>query len=263
MQSIKLYQVDAFTTMPFGGNPAAVCPLETWPSDQLLQSIAQENNLSETAFLVPAKDAYEIRWFAPQSEVELCGHATLAAATVIFRFLRPDLTAIDLHSPLYKLRVIKKNDGYVLDFPQFVYNELSLADCPAKLRCEGLQAVYEGNETLVLRLDSEENVRAYQADYVYLKKERVFLSVTGPGRNSDFVSRYFAPAIGIDEDPVTGSVHCLLAPIWSKILGKQQLEAVQVSRRQGKLGLKLIKSRVEIFGQSVCVMQGEIFPEGI
>lgn len=260
---IPVYQIDSFTDQAFGGNPAAVCPLEAWCEDALLQKIARENNLSETAFLVPDGDAYEIRWFAPCAEVRLCGHATLAAATVVFRFLQPDLQELRFRSPYDELQVERQNDGFLMDFPRFSYLEKKIEDCPHELRTFGLCAVYEGNETLVLRLESEVDVHNYQANLDYLKKRGIYLSVTAPGEHCDFVSRFFAPAVGIDEDPVTGSVHCLLAPIWANILGKTQLEALQLSDRQGKLILSLADSRVKIFGQAVCVMQGEIYPKGM
>jgi predicted PhzF superfamily epimerase YddE/YHI9 len=263
MQSIKLYQVDAFTGKPFHGNPAAVCPLDEWLPDATMQAIAQETNLSETAFLVADGEDYVIRWFAPGGEVELCGHATLSAAQVVFQFLNKNRKKVRFRSPQHELVVKKAAAGIEMDFPAFSFVERAPAVCPHPLKSRGLQGVYEGNGTLVLRLDDEDEVRRYKPDLAFLERENIFLTVTGEAEDADFASRFFAPSVGIDEDPVTGSVHCLLAPIWSQILQKSELKAHQVSSRGGELKLTVTDSgRVIVTGQAVCVLQGDFYLEG-
>lgn len=263
MQSIKIYQIDAFSNQPFGGNPAAVCLLDSWLPTSVMQAIAEENHLSETVFLVGSEGSYEIRWFAPSAEVSLCGHGTLAAAFVVSRFIEPERHALTFRSPKYTLKVKQNDTLFAMDFPRFNYTKLRLDECPEPLRVLGLEAVYEGNETLVLRLNSAAAVQAYVPNLAFLRQENIFLSVTAPGVASDFVSRYFAPSVGIDEDPVTGSVHCLLAPIWGNILTRKNMQAIQLSPRQGKLQLSLGDNYVQIAGEAVCVLKGELYPEGL
>lgn len=255
---IPLYQIDAFASRAFAGNPAAVCPLDGWPEDGLLQAIAQENNLSETAFFVPEGDGFRIRWFTPVTEVDLCGHATLAAAFVIFNTQpgRSGEVVFESHSGL--LRVRRDGEWLVLDFPAEAVQPCAT---PAAL-LDGLGVaplmVLAGTDYLVLLAD-EVAVRALRPDMRHLERlDRRGVIVTAPGREADFVSRFFAPRCGIDEDPVTGSAHCVLTPFWAGRLGRQRLRAQQLSRRGGELWCELRGERVAIAGQAVQYLVGQI-----
>ncbi len=257
--NIPIFQVDAFTDKMFSGNPAAVCLLEEWLTESQMQAIAAENNLSETAFLVPRGDDYALRWFTPQCEVRLCGHATLASAFVIFTSVQPGKTSVRFDTRSGILAVERRHDLLVLDFPAAIP---AVCDGPAAL-AQGLKDMPE----VVLRTDdnyfavyaSERQVRALQPDSVALKLLHPRgVAVTAPGESTDFVSRYFAPSYGITEDPVTGSTHCSLVPYWSGRLGKTQLHGRQVSSRGGDLHCELRGSRVLIAGRAIQYMQGTI-----
>lgn len=258
---LPLYQIDAFVTeKPFSGNPAAVCPLESWLPDAVMQAIAAENNLSETAFFVPEGDEYHLRWFTPTVEVDLCGHATLAAAYVIFRFLAPLLPRVHFRTgKAGTLSVSRKDDLLALDFPAHppmpcaVPAELSaaLGRAPASvLAARYYLAVY----------DEAEEVAALAPDFRALARlDRPALIVTAPGtQGADFVSRVFAPAFGIDEDPATGAAHCTLVPYWAARLGKSRLLARQLSRRGGMLHCELLGERVSIAGRARLYLEGTI-----
>ncbi len=228
---IKQFQIDAFTDRVFGGNPAAVCPLQSWPEDNILQSIAEENNLSETAFFVPAENNLELRWFTPVKEVDLCGHATLAAAHVIFEHIGYSADYIVFKTKSGNLTVRKNGNMLEMDFPL-----LALKSCatPEHL-IEGLGktpvTVLEAQDYIAV-YDSEEAVRSIVPDQMLLKRLGLRgVSVTAPGDKADFVSRFFAPKLGVQEDPVCGSSHCELAPYWADRLNKNILNAVQVSKR--------------------------------
>lgn len=255
---IPLYQIDAFASRVFAGNPAAVCPLPTWLPDATLQAIAAENNLSETAFLVGADGQYALRWFTPLVEVDLCGHATLAAALVIMRHLEPARTEVRFSSKSGPLVVQQQGDRLALDFPA---RPAAPGPVPA-----GLASALgrEPAEILVARdhlavYESEEQVRALAPDMTRLAALPCFaVVVTAPGRDVDFVSRFFAPRAGIPEDPVTGSAHCTLVPYWSKRLGKPELHALQVSKRGGELWCEDRGERVRIAGHGVQYLQGTI-----
>ena len=256
---LPIFQIDAFTSRLFTGNPAAVCPLPSWLPDATLQAIATENNLSETAFFVGGKEAYELRWFTPAVEVDLCGHATLASAWVIFHSLDPSAQVADFTSRSGPLRVARSADMLVLDFPA-----RPAEACPAP---EGLAAalgrapreVWRTRDDYFAVYESEDDVRALRPDMTDLRAlGRVGVVATAPGRASDFVSRYFAPAYGIDEDPVTGMTHCTLTPFWSQRLGKDRLHALQVSARGGELFCLPRGDRVRIAGRAVKYMQGVI-----
>jgi len=258
---IRLFQVDAFTHRLFGGNPAAVCPLEAWLPDQTLQAIAAENNLSETAFLVPSSADgadYEIRWFTPTAEVDLCGHATLASGHVLFNVLGFDKQTVRFGSKSGPLDVVREDDVLVLDFP-------SRPPVPAVFP-DGIESAlgvrpleYLSGDMQVAVLADETAVRGTQPDLRYIARHAGgSLIVTAEGENCDFVSRYFAPHVGIDEDPVTGSAHCVLTPFWAKRLGKQRLTARQVSKRGGDLVCELAGDRVRIAGQAVLYLEGAI-----
>ena len=256
---IPLYQLDAFTDRPFSGNPAAVCLLPSWPQDSLLQNIALENNLSETAFLVRSGKGYELRWFTPTVEVDLCGHATLASARVVFDFLEPGADRVFFSSVSGPLTVSRQGDRLCMDFPA----RPPRACEPPKVLAQALQAEYDrvlcSNRDLMVIFQTEQQVRELSPDQALLGSLDFFaVMVTAPGDASDFVSRFFAPRQGIPEDPVTGSAHCTLVPYWSKRLGRKKLHARQVSSRGGELWCEDQGERVSISGQAVLVLSGEI-----
>jgi predicted PhzF superfamily epimerase YddE/YHI9 len=256
---LPLYQLDAFTGRLFAGNPAAVCPLERWLPDATMQAIAAENNLSETAFLVPEGPDFGLRWFTPLVEVDLCGHATLASGAVVLERLRPGSTSVRFHTRSGTLGVVEKGDWLELDFP---VRPAAPCDPPPGF----LDAV--GGTPLEVQKSVRDYLVVYgtQAEVAALRPTMAPLAelglvgviATARGEESDFVSRYFAPGAGIDEDPVTGSAHCVLAPYWAGELGKQALEARQISRRGGVLRCELRGERVGIAGQVVLYLEGTI-----
>ena len=257
---IKLYQVDAFTERVFGGNPAAVCILDEWLDDELMQNIAAENNLSETAFAVRLDNAYEIRWFTPNSEVDLCGHATLACAHVLFEHYHfPGDKIIFQSMSKGKLAVMREGEFLTLDFPADPPEKI---DDPQKLLdAIGKPAVesYRGSSDYMLLYDTQRDIEDISPDFARLTEiDLRGIIVTAPGNDTDFVSRFFAPKLEINEDPVTGSAHTTLTPFWSKRLGKKALTARQLSRRKGDLHCKLLDSRVHITGKAVTYLGGEI-----
>jgi len=255
---IPLYQVDAFSGRVFAGNPAAVCPLETWLSDEQMQSIARENNLSETAFFVPEGDGYRLRWFTPGVEVDLCGHATLASAFVIFQHLAPELNSVSFQTRSGELIVTRNGDRLTMDFP-------SRPPGPVEVHPQLLPALGEepwqvlGASDYLAVYESEDQVRALRPDMGKLMEVDLFaVIVTAPGGDCDFVSRFFAPSKGVPEDPVTGRAHCTLIPYWSRRLGKKHLFARQVSARGGELWCEDRGDRVQISGQAAEFLQGTI-----
>lgn len=256
---IPIYQVDAFTERAFGGNPAAVCPLEAWLDDSTLQAIALENNLSETAFLVRDGDDYQLRWFTPTVEVPLCGHATLASAFVVFRFLDPCRRRVTFHSQSGALHV-DRQDGPIGERLQLDFPVVAVTPCPpsdalaAALRTTPIELL-RGTAYLA-RLDSAESVRRLQPDMHRLSQLDANVIITAPGDDCDFVSRFFAPLSGVPEDPVTGSAHCALTPYWAERLGKTSLFARQVSARGGELWCERRGERVLIAGHAILYMQG-------
>lgn len=255
---LKLYQVDAFTNKIFGGNPAAVCPLEYWLDDATLQNIALENNLSETAFFVEEKEGYRIRWFTPSSEVDLCGHATLATSYVLFNILNYSESKIEINSRSGKLIVEKENDLINLNFPsrnpQKVEAEEILINA---LGVKPLEVFFD--KSLICLLENEETVRNLNPKIKdFLKLEIHGVIITAKGNEVDFVSRFFAPDVGIDEDPVTGYAHTLLIPLWAKKLNKNKLHALQVSKRGGELFCEYLGERVKISGKAALYLEGEI-----
>ncbi len=255
----QIFQVDAFTNKTFKGNPAAVCPLDTWLADELMQNIAAENNLSETAFFVKNGNIFEIRWFTPTVEVDLCGHATLATAHVLFNHLDFDGDMIFLESKSGNLRIKNSGDLLWFDFPSGFYKNVSI---PSKLN-EAIAArpieAGASRDYLIAVYKSEEIIKNMQPDLNKLKELPYHaIIVTAKGNKVDFVSRMFAPAIGIDEDPVTGSAHTVLTPYWSQKLKKVHLSANQISSRGGELVCKMSGDRVEIGGQAVTYLIGEI-----
>jgi PhzF family phenazine biosynthesis protein len=255
-----LYQVDAFTSEVFSGNPAAVCPLESWLDDKNMQSIATENNLSETAFFVRGECDYEIRWFTPVAEVDLCGHATLASGFIIFNYLNPTANEIIFQSKSGPLKVHKSGDMIHLDFPSQPPNPC----VPPKNLIRGLGAQPDEileSEDFVVVFAKEELIRKLHPDMNLLKGiglRGVIATAAAEDSAVDFVSRCFFPQYGIDEDPVTGSAHCALTPYWAGRLGKTTLKARQISKRGGELFCQLQGDHVEISGNAVLYLAGEI-----
>jgi len=256
---IPIYQVDAFTGRLFGGNPAAVCPLESWIPAEVMQSIAAENNLSETAFFVRKGGVFEIRWFTPKIEIALAGHPTLAAAHVIFEHLNYTAPRIAFLSESGDLGVVKEGGVLWMDFPAF---EAVPAGDAVEQVLRGLRAVpreiLKGRDYLVV-FDSEDDILSLRPDFGELEKlDCLGIIATARGDASDFVSRFFAPRAGILEDPVTGSAHTLLIPFWAKRLGKNSLHAFQVSERRGEIFCEHRGARVRIGGRAVTYMTGSI-----
>ncbi len=256
---LPVYQVDAFAEKLFSGNPAAVIPLEKWIDAQLMQQIAMENNLAETAFFVAKGDDFDIRWFTPGLEINLCGHATLAAAHVLFKFLGYKNDTITFHSKSGPLLVTRKGDMLLLDFPSWKPERID--EYPAEL-LKGLgdpeiAGVYQNREYMV-ELMNEQAVQNCKPDQSLLKKLDKMVIITAPGDKVDFVSRFFAPTAGIDEDPVTGSAHSQLIPFWNGKLGKEKMTARQLSQRGGSLYCEQRGDRVIMGGGCVFYMKGEI-----
>ena len=254
-----LYQIDAFASRVFAGNPAAVCPLDRWLNDTTLQAIAAENNLSETAFFVPREGEFDLRWFTPAVEVDLCGHATLAAAYVVFQYVEPGRTSVTFSSRSGELTVTREGDLLALDFPARPAQPCNMPDALVHaLGVRPTQVLSAPRDYLVV-VENEDIVRALRPDLTVLRHlERQAIIVTGPGSQVDFVSRFFAPAIGVPEDPVTGSAHCTLIPYWAERLGKKALHALQVSPRGGELFCEHLGERVHIAGHAVRYLEGFI-----
>ncbi len=262
MQQLQIFQIDAFSNRIFHGNPAAVCPLEAWLDDPILQAIAQENNLAETAFFVPSDDRFHIRWFTPTQEVPLCGHATLASAFVIFTELEPARQSVQFESKSGFLQVTRQGSLLLMDFPAY-----PMVPCQSPLGelFEGFkiqpQAIFvvEVDPNYYVILETEADVRAIEPDLRVLEQLHPYgVIVTAPGVQSDCVSRYFAPSYGIPEDPVTGSIHCALVPYWAKRLGKSKIHAYQASPRGGDLFCEDQGERVLIGGHAVKYLTGNI-----
>lgn len=257
---LRQYQVDAFSARVFEGNPAAVCPLPGWLDDALLQAIASENNLSETAFFVPVADgSFALRWFTPVAEVDLCGHATLASAHVLFHHLGYNEAVIRFSTRSGELRVQRRGDWLDMDFPA---QPPVVCPCPPPLLIQGLGctpvAVLAGEDYIAV-LANAEAVRTLKPDLGALAGlDRRGVIITAAGQDCDFVSRFFAPRYGIPEDPVTGSAHCALTPYWAERLGRPRLQARQLSARGGTLECLLMGERVLLSGQAVTFMQADI-----
>ena len=258
------FQVDAFTRRPFGGNPAAVVPMTEWPSDEQLQAIAGENNLSETAFFIRGPnvgDPIGLRWFTPALEVDLCGHATLASAHVLFTELTPDATSIRFDTRRSgSLTVERTEDGYAMDFPAVPGRKMAVA--PALTEALGVEpsSAYESTKWMAV-LPDEAAVRSVRPDMARIAElDCLGVIVTAAGDEVDFVSRFFAPRAGVPEDPVTGSAHCVLAPYWDDRLGRSgaPMTARQVSSRVGDIGCRVSGDRVVLSGQAVTVIRGKL-----
>ncbi|BDC50910.1 putative isomerase [Bryobacterales bacterium F-183] len=260
---LAIYQVDAFTSRLFGGNPAAVVPLEgDWLPDAVMQNIAAENNLAETSFILPNGDQrWKLRWFTPGLEVDLCGHATLAAAHVILQHLDQAATKLTFETRSGELIVTRDAETgmLALDFPARPPEPCAVdSRLKAALGGKPLQVLASQRDYMVV-YESEDEIAALEPDQRELRQvDRFAVIVTAPGKEVDFVSRFFAPKAGIDEDPVTGSAHCTLIPYWADRLGKQKLSARQISKRVGELSCELQGERVRIAGHSVEYLRGTI-----
>lgn len=263
MKKIRIYQVDAFADKLFAGNPAAVCLLDDWISEELMQSIAMENNLAETAFVVTRDNRYEIRWFTPTVEVDLCGHATLAAGYIILKYFCSDRSEVSFYSCRSgDLKVFRQDDTYFLDFPTdniVATDERNrISDC---INCNAIEA-YKGKTDYVAVIEGEDKLRDISPDLIKISTlNSRGLIVTAQGQTVDFVSRFFAPQSGIDEDPVTGSAHTSLIPLWSEKLNKSEMSALQLSKRGGRLICINKGSRCWIGGKLKLYMEGFIFIE--
>lgn len=255
---IPVYQVDAFSSSVFRGNPAAICPLESWLPDETMQSIAMENNLAETAYFVKNADSFHLRWFTPKVEVALCGHATVASAYVLWHRLGYKGEQIAFDTKSGRMSVSREGDLIVLDFPSLPPQECTVH--PELIAALGgtPQQVLAARDYLVI-YSSEAEIRSLAPNMSALMDiDRFAVIVTAPGKNFDFVSRFFAPAKGVPEDPVTGSAHCTLIPYWSERLGKKKLHAMQVSPRTGEVFCEHRGDRVSIGGYAVQFLEGTI-----
>jgi len=259
----KIYQIDAFTDKVFSGNPAAVCPLDKWPSDELMQQIAMENNLAETAYYVRQGDQYHIRWFTPTVEVDLCGHATLATAFVLFNHEGFEGDTIQFHSPRSGPLTVKRQQQLLtLNFPTDVFAPAELT--AEILRCFDIKpkSAFKGKTDYMLVFENEQTIKNLTPALGEISKLKARgVIVTAKGDHADFVSRFFGPQSGVNEDPVTGSAHTTLTPYWAKVLDKDELSAVQLSGRVGHLQCRLLDDRVEIGGYGKLYLVGEIFTQ--
>ncbi len=257
---IKMFQVDAFASEPFGGNPAAVCILNDWLPDRMMLQIAEENNLSETAFAVPSGDGYGIRWFTPVVEVELCGHATLATAHVLFEHVSYPGDRLRFYTREMGILEVRRSGGFlVLDFPADSVEAIVVPEETSRALGKKPVEAFRGRTDDMLVYNNQEEIEAMEPDFNLLAGNGSRgVIVTAPGRETDFVSRFFAPGVGIDEDPVTGSAHTTLTPYWSRRLNKKRLTARQLSRRGGELVCEDHGERIYIRGKAVTYLEGEI-----
>lgn len=258
--NLTIYQVDAFTKEVFKGNPAAVCPLTEWLPAETMQRIALENNLAETAFFVKTGDVYEIRWFTPTFEIDLCGHATLASAFVIFEILKAEESFIKFHSHKSgELAVEKQSDRLVLDFPSRPVAESDVPDGLIEALGKAPKEIFKSRDYFLV-YESEQEILSIAPNFSKLLDiDAIGFIVTAKGDSADFVSRFFAPEVGIPEDPVTGSAHCNLIPFWAERLGKTEMFARQISERGGELFCELAGDRVKIGGNAALYLKGEIY----
>lgn len=258
-QELPFYHIDAFTQKLFGGNPAAVCPLENWLPDEVMQKLARENNLSETAFFVKEGDGYYIRWFTPDFEIDLCGHATLASAYLLFHHLNYSSDTILFNCKSGLLKVMRKGDKVELDFPSRMPQPAEAPDNLLKGLNIAPKQVLKARDYFLVYED-ENDIRQIVADFSYLNKvDTVGIIVTSSGKEVDFVSRFFVPNSVISEDPVTGSAHCSLIPYWSNQLNKPEMTAKQLSAREGQLFCCDKGERVTIAGYAVLYMKGTYY----
>jgi len=256
---MTIYQVDAFNNEIFKGNPAAVIPLNEWISDYLMQAIAEENNLSETVFFVKNEQSFDIKWFTPSCEIDLCGHATLAAAHIIFTELDFEEEIIIFNSKSGNLTVKKNDDWYTLNFPSEEIEEIKTPKLLKQALNVPILKTYKGTWKLIVEVEDETTIVNLKPNFSLLSElESNGVGVTSKGDKVDFVSRFFAPKLGINEDPVTGSAHSLLIPFWAKKLNKTNLNAVQLSKRIGILKCNYLNERVEMSGQAITYLKGKL-----
>lgn len=256
---LDIYQVDAFASEVFYGNPAAVVPLYEWLSDDLMQNIAMENNLSETAFFVRKGEYFELRWFTPEAEVDLCGHATLATAHVLYTALDYDDPAVVFETQSGRLFVDREGDVYSMDFPAWPVREIQVTERVTKAVGVRPSELFMGERDMMAVFENESDVRDMEPDFRLVSQlDGMGLICTAPGLDYDFISRTFVPEQGIPEDPVTGSAHCTLVPFWAGRSGKNDLRAYQASRRGGELNCRYLGDRVKIAGRAVTYMTGTV-----
>jgi len=256
---MKQYVVDAFTDKLFGGNPAAVCVMDYWLTDELMLKIAQENNLSETAFTVKEENGYRLRWFTPGKEIDLCGHATLATAYVLTRFIEPEMELIQFYTLSGTLIVQKKGSLFELDLPSYEIRPVEITKIMEDVIGVLPKEAYLGRDLLCI-LDSEDSVRKVTIDEEKAKKlDGLLLHITAKGTNFDCISRSFAPKLNVLEDPVCGSGHCHIVPYWAKYYGKEKIDAYQASKRGGVLICKMDYGRVKLSGTAVLYSVAELF----
>lgn len=259
---IPLFHVNAFTNARFGGNPAAICLLDSWLDDASLGKVAAENNHSATAFLVPSREHYHLRWFTPRRELKLCGHATLAAGFVINQIVQPGKAKLCFSTRFHGTLTIERDENsFLMEFPSF--SPEPCAPRPELWRAldldPGSHQILEANETYIVVLENESEVHNFVPNFSLLKQLHPYVvCLTAQGQNSDFVSRFFTPSYGAPEDPVTGSVHCLLAPYWAERLDKFLLHARQLSERGGELWCQLKGDKVGLRGQAILTMRGAL-----
>ena len=258
---LRLYQADAFAKELFSGNPAAICMLDQWLSDDLMQKIAMENNLAETAFIVKENDRYLIRWFTPATEVDLCGHATLASAAVLYQFEGHKSDKILFDSPRSgELPVYRVRDQITLNFPADTFNQITVTNDHIKCFNQVPYEAYKGKTDFMFVFHKQQEIIELKPDLLQIRTlDARGLIATAKGDEVDFVSRFFAPQSGIDEDPVTGSAHTTLTPFWSEKLGKKEMKAIQLSPRKGYLHCTQLNDRVEIGGQVHIYLTGKIY----
>jgi PhzF family phenazine biosynthesis protein len=258
--NLSIYQVDAFAETVFSGNPAAIIPLESWIAEDLMQKIAMENNLSETAFIVKEDEVYQIRWFTPENEVDLCGHATLASAYVIKNFIEPHIAEIEFSTQkVGELKASAKEGMYTLDFPARIPEPCSVPEDLLKSLGTSIAVEILKSRDYFVVLPDEEAVKNIEPDFLLMQQLDTFgVIVTAKGQSADVVSRCFYPGAGINEDPVTGSAHCNIVPYWAQKLGKTKLHCKQLSKRGGSLDCELAGDRVLMKGKCVLFLQGEI-----
>lgn len=255
---IPIYQIDAFTNIQFKGNPAAICPLDSWISDELMQNIAMENNLSETAFFVKSGSGYELRWFTPKGEIDLCGHATLATSFVIFNYIDKEAQTIDFFTKSGLLQISRTGKLIDMVFPSREGDKIEAPEILVKALGKMPTEVYKSRDYMAV-FETEEDIREMAPDMELLKKLDVLgIIVTAKGREADFVSRFFAPRAGVNEDPVTGSAHCTLVPYWKKVLNKSEFTALQLSERTGTLYCTDLGDRVKMSGEAAAYLEGFI-----
>lgn len=255
---IPIYQIDAFANKQFEGNPAAVCYLEEWIEDDLMQKIAKENNLSETAFFVKKGDIYELRWFTPEKEIDLCGHATLATAYVVFTYLDKNIKKISFKTKSGVLEVFKEDNLLSMIFPSRKGDKCKAPNELIKGLGREPKEVYKSRDYMAV-FETEEEIKNLNLNMEELKKLDSFgVIVTAKGKKVDFVSRYFAPKAGVDEDPVTGSAHCTLVPYWKEVLNKDEFVAYQMSDRGGVIFCKDLGDKIKISGKAVSYLEGYV-----